>query len=54
LPKLRQRSEFRDPDNECGKILKNRLVDLDKYKDRWHLIQDFLELPNKNEKGKPC
>lgn len=34
--------KVRDPDNEWGKIIKNRLVDLDKYKDQWGLIQDFL------------
>jgi hypothetical protein len=39
--------KVRDPDNEWGKIVKNRLVDLDKYKDQWGLIQEFLEKPRK-------
>jgi len=34
--------QVRDPNNEWGKIVKNRLVDLDKYKDQWGLIQEFL------------
>ena len=37
--------KVRDPDNEWGKIVRNRLVDLDKYKDQWGLIQSFLEKP---------
>ncbi len=38
--------KVRDPDNEWGKIVKNRLVDLDKYQNQWGLIQDFLEGAN--------
>ncbi|VBB44953.1 conserved hypothetical protein [uncultured Desulfatiglans sp.] len=34
--------KVRDPNNEWGKIVKNRLVELDKYRDQWGLIQDFL------------
>lgn len=34
--------KIRDPDNEWGKVVKNRVVDLDKCKDQWGLIQDFL------------
>lgn len=35
--------EVRDPDNDWGKIVKSRLIDLDKYQDQWGLIQGFLE-----------
>lgn len=34
--------KVRDPNNEWSKIVKNRLVNLDKYKNQWRLIQDFL------------
>ena len=39
--------KVRDPNNEWGKIVKNRLVDLDKYQNQWGLIQGFLEEPRK-------
>jgi len=35
--------QIRDPDNDWGKIVKSRLVDLDKYRDQWGLIKDHLE-----------
>ena len=34
--------EVRDPDNKWGKIVKSRLENLEKYKDHWDLIQNFL------------
>jgi len=34
--------KVRDPNNEWGKIVKSRLVELNKYRDQWGLIQDFL------------
>jgi len=34
--------KVRDPDNEWGKIVKSRLIEIDKYEDRWDLISDFL------------
>lgn len=34
--------KVRDPKNEWGKIVKNRLIDLEQYRDRWDLIRDFL------------
>lgn len=34
--------QVRDPNNEWGKIVKNRLIDLEQYRDRWDLIRDFL------------
>jgi hypothetical protein len=35
--------KIRDPNNEWGKIVRNRLVDFEKYKDQWGLVQSFLE-----------
>ena len=37
--------EVRDPDNDWGKITKNRLIDLNQYENRWDMIRDFI---NKN------
>ena len=34
--------EVRDPDNSWGKIVRSRLVDINRYKDKWGLICDFL------------
>ena len=34
--------EVRDPNNKWGKIVKSRLENLEKYKDHWDLIQNFL------------
>lgn len=31
-----------DPDNAWGKIVKKRLMGIEKYKDRWDLIADYL------------
>jgi len=34
--------EVRDPENDWGKITRNRLTNLDQYKNRWNFIQDFI------------
>lgn len=34
--------EVRDPNNEWGKVVRNRLLGFEKYQDRWDLIQKFL------------
>jgi hypothetical protein len=34
--------KVKDPKNEWGKIVKNRLVDMEQYRDRWDLIRDYL------------
>jgi len=34
--------KVRDPNNAWGKIVKSRLVGIEKYRDRWDLIADFL------------
>jgi len=39
--------DVRDPSNEWGKIVKSRLVDLEKYQNQWRLIQEFLDNPRK-------
>ena len=39
--------DVRDPNNEWGKIVKSRLVDLEKYQNQWRLIQEFLDNPRK-------
>jgi len=38
-------NEVRDPNNKWGKIVRNRLVDFEKFKDQWSLIATFLESP---------
>ncbi len=43
-------NKVRDPDNKWGKIVKSRLVDLDKYQNQWSLIQKFLEKPINSKK----
>jgi len=35
--------QVRDPNNEWGKIVRNRLIDFERYKEQWVLIQSFLE-----------
>ena len=35
--------QVRDPNNNWGKIVKSRLVDIEKFKDQWSLIANFLE-----------
>ena len=40
--------KVRDPDNEWGKIVRNRLVDLENYKNQWGLIQSFLKNPERH------
>lgn len=35
--------EVRDPNNNWGKITKNRLVSLEKYKNRWDSIAQYLD-----------
>jgi hypothetical protein len=42
--------QVRDPNNDWGKITKNRLVDFEKYMDKWILIKDFLQNMNKVNK----
>ena len=37
--------QVRDLNNEWGKIVKSRLVDIEKFKDQWVLIRTFLESP---------
>ena len=32
----------RDPDNAWGKINRSRLVGIERYKDRWDLIANYL------------
>ena len=39
--------KVRDPDNNWGKIVRKRLVGLEKYKDRWDLISNFISKPLK-------
>ena len=34
--------KVRDPNNKWGKIVRNRILGLEKYQDRWDLIQKFL------------
>jgi len=41
--------QMKDPNNEWGKIVRNRLVDIEKYKDQWSLIASFLESPGGKE-----
>lgn len=36
-------NEVRDPNNAWGKIVRNRLVGIEKYKDRWNLISSYLK-----------
>ena len=40
----------RDPDNAWGKIVKNRLVGIEAFKDRWDLISSYLA---ENSKAEP-
>jgi len=35
--------KIRDIENEWGKIVRNRLVNLESYRNRWELINNFLE-----------
>ena len=35
--------EVRDPNNDWGKIVRKRLIDIEKFKDQWSLISDFLQ-----------
>jgi len=35
--------KVRDPNNKWDKIVRNRLIDFEKYKDQWGLVQSFLE-----------
>ena len=35
--------QVRDPNNEWGKIVKNRLVEIENYQNRWDLIRNYLE-----------
>jgi hypothetical protein len=37
----------RDPNNKWGKITRNRLVGVDKFKDGWKSIREFLEVAMK-------
>ncbi len=39
--------QVRDPKNDWGKINKSRLVDIEKYKDNWNAIKEFLQNKNK-------
>lgn len=39
--------QVRDPKNDWGKINKKRLVELEKYKDKWRAIKDLLQNVNK-------
>lgn len=41
--------EIRDHNNEWGKIVRHRFVNLDSYKNQWDLIKDFLEKPKRNK-----
>jgi hypothetical protein len=34
--------KVRDPDNKWGKIVRKRLTGIEKYKDRWDFISDFI------------
>lgn len=36
----------RDPNNAWGKIVKSRLKDIGKYKDKWNLISEYLSKKN--------
>ena len=36
--------KVRDPENTWGKILKKNLTELDRYKDKWVLINDFMSV----------
>lgn len=38
-------SEIRDPKNAWGKIVRNRLAGIERYRDRWDLISQFLGDP---------
>jgi hypothetical protein len=40
-------NQVRDPNNDWGKINKNRLVDLEKHKDNWSIIKNCLQNINK-------
>ena len=35
----------RDPNNAWGKIVRHRLVDIERFRDRWNLIAQFLDKP---------
>ena len=38
--------EVRDPNNAWGKIVRNRLVNIEQFRDRWNLIAQFLDKPD--------
>ena len=42
-------NKVRDPNNEWGKIAKNRFIGLEKYQNQWGLIQEFLEKSREKE-----
>ena len=36
--------KVRDPNNKWGEIVKNRLLDIEKYRDSWELMERKLQL----------